>query len=464
MKKTIVLQSIDSPRRDFEWRLLMAKKLGDHGVASIIGSKTAIKTIHRHTTDAIFFGRLNSNNGRSEGDKKYLDEMEKRGTKIFFIHDEGAFYLKERYEEDVNRIYPKEYLSKSIVERMYFWGESQKNILTKSLESENNKMLVTGHPRFDLCKEDYSFLDEDKVAAIRNKYPPFILVAGRFAGPNKGTSDKSPLSQGQLGILNFNNDLGLQRKYLIESMFGNWAKTTHEFAEFVVMISRLAIDFPEKTFIVRPHPSESMSFYSEAFSHFPNVFINKEGDVRPWIRACDAVIQSECTTGLESVIGNKPTINFRPAITAESQYGVEGLLELGHQAHHYSELKEKLTNILNKETHHYSLNSTKKHLLNVNSTDFAVDIIINDILDFIKLKKPQSEINLYDFLTPKSSLKHRIYKLFKIKMQKENELNLNPMDSKEYKFDDEDIMLLWKAMGGRAEDIIINKGTVFTYF
>jgi hypothetical protein len=49
-----------------------------------------------------------------------------------------------------------------------------------------------------------------------------------------------------------------------------------------------------------------------AFIAYENVKIKKSGDVRPWIIASDAVIHNGCTTGISSVVLDKPTFAYMP--------------------------------------------------------------------------------------------------------------------------------------------------------
>ncbi|MDX1695690.1 MAG: hypothetical protein R3208_18130, partial [Ketobacteraceae bacterium] len=193
MKNTIVLQSIDSPRRDTEWRIYLANKLAEKGISSIIGSKSAIRLIHMKSKNCIFLGRLDTNTGRTESDKRYIKEMEKNDTALFFMHDEGALYNKGHYEEYVRRIYPEDYFSKGTMKKVFFWGDSQKYIFKDSVYA--SKFCVTGFPRFDLCKPNYNFIDHFSTKDLHDEYGDFILVCGRFAAVNMVEDDPSALGK-----------------------------------------------------------------------------------------------------------------------------------------------------------------------------------------------------------------------------------------------------------------------------
>ena len=89
--KKIVLQTIDSPRRDLEWRVFMALKLSHEGISSVIGSVGQINSLLEKSENCIYFGRFGGASGRTEFDKRTIELMQENNTSMFFLHDEGAF-------------------------------------------------------------------------------------------------------------------------------------------------------------------------------------------------------------------------------------------------------------------------------------------------------------------------------------------------------------------------------------
>lgn len=349
MKQSIVLQAVDSPRRDMEWRLFMAAKLAERGISSIIGSKSAIRSIHARSNNCIFLGRLDSNTGRTSSDREYVKEMEKRGTALFFLHDEGALYFKGEYEDWVRKIYPEEYFGSDAVKKVLFWGEAQHNIFKDSRHID--KFEISGFPRFDLCKPELSKIDDSGVSDLKEKYGDFVLICGRFAAVNMVADDPSALGNRSYNIRVEGGALETKQKdEILRSMFGAWEKVSMEFSQFVPAVARLAIDFPDLNFVLRPHPAEKESFYKDAFGHFSNIFIDKSGDVRPFIRASKALIHSECTTGLEAELSQKPSINFRPCADhpMSRDYEVAGASDIGLTVKNYRELQEALSVLIEK--------------------------------------------------------------------------------------------------------------------
>jgi hypothetical protein len=81
---------------------------------------------------------------------------------------------------------------------------------------------------------------------------------------------------------------------------------------FVRLVNRLSVEFPQLNIVLRPHPSENRDFYQPAFDGVPNVHVTREGSVGPWLFACRAMIHDGCTTGLEAFFGEVPIISYKP--------------------------------------------------------------------------------------------------------------------------------------------------------
>lgn len=334
----LVLTVLDSPRRDFEWRLFLATRLARSGISSVIGSKSAIKLIHSRSRHAILLGRLASVGGRSERDLMWVDSFPSRNTKWIFFHDEGGIYPKWIYETNVRRGYPEQYFSEPFMSKVLFWGERQRSVYAGHPFS--HKFEVVGSPRLDLIKPAFKNLDLDHVDRLKQQYGSYTLICSRFAVANKVVDEPHPLHKRFRDILTEANITdNPQSPEIIRQQFRRWNKTTHEFADFVSALAELLIQTPDTTFVIRPHPTERASVYHEAFGSFDNAHIDRSADVRPLIRAADVVIHSECTTGLEAAVNEKPTINFRPW-RGDDNLSIAGVSEVGHICRNVDELIE----------------------------------------------------------------------------------------------------------------------------
>lgn len=472
MKQSIVLQSVDSPRRDTEWRIFVAAKLAERGISSVIGSKSAIRGIHARSENCIFLGRLGSNTGRTSADVEYVKEMERKKTALFFLHDEGALYYRGEYEKWVRRTYPEEYFGSDAVKKVLFWGEAQKKVFKNSPNA--HKFQVSGFPRFDLCKPKFESIDSAVVNDLVKKYGNFILVCGRFAAVNMVADDPSALGKRSYDMRVEGGALKTQRKEeLLKSMFGSWEKVSLEFSQFVPAVARLALDFPDLNIVLRPHPAEKESFYKEAFSHFQNVYVDKKGDVRPFIRACKAMIHSECTTGLEAELSCKPNINFRPCMDnpLSHDYEVAGVSDIGIIVKNYEDLHNALlTLVKNNFPFQKSKCDASKLVLNLREDISSADLICDLIEDYFEGNTKPSQIvsqfRSLSYLKYSSlvSLKKVVKTcLGKVGAERFKKINVGEGDTKFYEFKGHHIKYLLGNFSSCDTNISTENGVIFVY-
>lgn len=448
----IVLHSIDSPRRELEWRLFLAIKLAEKGFTSIIGSKTEIEYIHETSENCIFLGRLNSVTGRYESDRRYLQSMKKNSTSLFYLHDEGGFYFQGEYDEAVKKVYPEEYFDSEVFKKIFFWGARQKQVFMD--HPQKSKFLVTGSPRFDLLKPEFAHIDTDKVADLKEQYGGFVLVCTRFGAVNRVPDEPTTLSKRSFDI---RVEGGALQKFsedeILETMFKAWEKISFEFTHFVPALARIAKEFPGINFVIRPHPAERTSFYSDSFSHFKNVFVDKSGDVRPYIRASEVVIHSECTTGVEAEIAGKPNINFRPCKKIEKYEGfsVAGVNNVGICCNDYQSLRASLKTVLEKLVKpKFEPSNTGEYLENCKEDSFAFDKIVAVLIE----ERASARTNSY--VAPQFSVKNlsklQITRLLKNKLRIIRDVFINRRlrnkgDSKFYHYSGEEIQRIAVSLG-----------------
>src|SRR4029079_2652744 len=190
-------------------------------------------------------------------------------------------------------------------------------------------IVTTGSPRFDLCRPRFHWVTEQKAKEKREKYGPYILMCTRFGTANHSQGTDDPFRRKMNPVL-WPEDLG--QAGIAEVWYAKWHRDVHDFADFVVLIKEMATNNTRHTVVVRPHPSENLSFYQHAFSSFENVKVTKEDSVLPWIRSADLVIHRNCTTGIESVLAGRPVLNFLPASDTRANFDVEVAREAGYTA------------------------------------------------------------------------------------------------------------------------------------
>ena len=87
------------------------------------------------------------------------------------------------------------------------------------------------------------------------------------------------------------------------------------------MILEVAKKFPEKEIFVRPHPTEDPAHWVNLLKGYNNIHIRSDGNLTEYIKNSECVIQSGCTSAIETFILKKPLINYIPVNAKDNVLG-----------------------------------------------------------------------------------------------------------------------------------------------
>lgn len=294
-KRAILPSEIKS--REFDSKLLLACFLAERGWTSIVGSRNDIHMRLHHFPRSIYLGK----------DVRFSSSTIVRMLRLlghrFVAMDEEALiflsrerYRKSRVDDDV--------LSRA--EALFAWGPENALAWKEAASYKGQPIHLTGNGRIDLLRPETRTLYDLRCAELKARYGDFILVNTNFGAVNHFMSsltanvkeeDKEPALRGH------DNGYLLHRQNVLRA--------------FVEMLPALARHFPQHKIILRPHPSESHESWRSVLRDCPNVEINNEGNVVPWILASQALVHNGCTTGLEAYILGKLTIAYLPIASRE---------------------------------------------------------------------------------------------------------------------------------------------------
>lgn len=345
--------------RELEGMLFLTLHLAAKGYPSLIGNYMVDRYVLKSKQPVCYFDM----DQHEKTNKAILDA----GGVVFNINPEGLSLLDFIESAEVNYAKVADYSTK-----MCMWGARQRDLIGTHLTKEQQDMLVvTGHPSFDLVSEKFisTYFDED----IEERYGnDFIMINTNYGY--------------------FNHEMGCDNYIRMLSKMDEWQMyKTDELKEYVNEISdyqkvlitetielvkQLAKDHPDETIIVRPHPQENCEYYKTRLRGFENVHVTNKGSVRKWLASSKVLIHHDCTTGMEAMLMGIPVIQFRPiynkAVTANL------MIKIGHKTETKEEVSHLLANI--------DLIERKKHqdyvasfLANINKpaveslTDLAVE-------------------------------------------------------------------------------------------
>lgn len=394
-KNKIVLIPIESFKRDALSRIFFGSQLNLNGIDVIIGPPMVLlDVILPSVSNPIWIGRFISLTGDSSADNRLLNTLKKQNGKIYYLHDEGAFYADDNYESSLHMLHNAKLMNDDVVQYVLVWGECQKQILEKAILG--NKILVSGMYRFDLLKPLKAINKDLKIKYGKN----YTLINTRFPEANTlkgevGIFDNRTLSH----YLNSN----YSKQYGLDDMFAVWAVINESFSHFVYAIYRLISKNPDRLFVIRPHPAESPKFYKNAFCYFDNVIIDNEENISDHILSAELIIHNECTTGIEAIIAGKPTINFVSTKTKN----IVGTSSAGILVSKYEDLLKSYNDFKSNNLKKPEIEN-KKYLINLSNNFYSSDYIIN----ILKNQVPDSTISLcklclkWDYYKLKSVIKH----------------------------------------------------------
>ena len=171
---------------------------------------------------------------------------------------------------------------------------------------------------------------EKETTALKEEYGDIILINSNFGKMNhfleverRAPDEEDPALRGRP-----TSPLFVRKGKHKAALFGHFLK----------LVPILAEKFPEKSIIIRPHPSESFEAWQAAGEGFDNVAVVHKGHVHPWLLASDVMIHSGCTTGMECYLLNKPVLGYQPI---ESEEGWNNLPnQLSHNVTNVDDLIE----------------------------------------------------------------------------------------------------------------------------
>ena len=295
----------------------------------------------------------------------YLNLISKGGF-FFLLDEEGAIFsnfisnVAKRGGTNNDLI---KYMSKIL-----FWGENEKKefLDRHSRYLTNDKIEVTGNPRFDLCKIAYRDYHMNK-SKQSNLDKNLIMVDTAFGVYNN--------------IININLEFEHWKNVKYEKNRGEydrhqWLKNIKPLYEYQKKIFPHFLDgikyicncYSNYNFLIRPHPVENLDTYRNFFKDIKNVEVSNEGSAVEKFINSKLVIHNGCTTAIEALFHEIPSVCFLPLYDKDMVQTLPS--EISYKAFNKKELKNLINeSINNKKFSEFYLTKkklTEKFIDNVN--------------------------------------------------------------------------------------------------
>jgi surface carbohydrate biosynthesis protein len=176
-------------------------------------------------------------------------------------------------------------------------------------ELGEGRVRRAANPRWDLLRKELRPVFADEVAELRRRYGDFILVNSNLGATNSRKGDAKQMIQGLIDQGKVDaNDTELLRDldHIVEMEVQNRAA-------LIELLPMLVQRFPGRRIILRPHPSEVVENWWSWLADCPAVEVVREGAAVPWILAAQILVHTKCTTGVEAIALDKPSVCLVPA-------------------------------------------------------------------------------------------------------------------------------------------------------
>lgn len=309
----MVVIPIEVKSRGMIARLKIAQYLVEHNIEVIVGSERSLLYLIQDLKGPfVYFDKSISKNKRD-----LYSSLKSQGCLICSIDEEGLSvvsnskgYIQNRFSETML----------SLVDRVFFWGKIDYDPIFSAYPLFRDKYVVTGNARMI---ENKSIREDEFFVAFMSNF----TVNHASGDKNLWTKLKS------IGRIENEKD-EFNYKELQE-------KQRSAFRIFVEMIRLVLVRYPNKKFIIRPHPSEDQKFWNEMKREFMNLEVD-EGHLSAveTIKKSEMMIHMGCTTGLESVLNGTPTIAYLP-----ENHGAKSLSnKVSHEVNNLDDLFDLIGN------------------------------------------------------------------------------------------------------------------------
>lgn len=386
---------IEIMRREYISKLLLSIELTRRGMPVIIGHKDPVLKLALESKEPGVLFYKSTMAGKMEKISKLL---RKKKFKIV-VQDEEAGMIFENYED----FYKERASLESINELDLFftWGKDEYDFLIKKFDNKIIENFGGLRSCFwgDFGKKFY----QNQKKILNDKFGDYILIVSNLATFNEYLNKEESIKHAsQFKTFNLK-----EYNYLYEI-------EKRLFSQYLNLIEIITKKLDKKV-IVRPHPTENIKFWKKKIKNMKNVFIEKEGELLPWILASEFIIQNNCTSAIEAAAADIPVVTFvenKEDLTSLSK-GKENISNqlsiniLGED--NFFQIAKNIKSLWNKNENKIK----RSKILNRKLKDYgkinAAKNIANKIIDYVDEVNPKGYQNL-----GKDSIFYDIYELYRL--------------------------------------------------
>lgn len=315
---------LDNPKRDLYGILLIAYHLTrSRNTVFIIPMYQQGYEIPLLNLDVVLMNYARPNN------LQYIKTYKSLGISVVVMDTEGGILSESGSDSPMT--WAKSFNQQGManyVDKYCFWGSKVYEAFKSHSGINAENLHITGCPRFDAFNSKWH-------GAFKQRESEDILINTNFSSVNPFFT--SSINDEFKSFLS----AGWDEKYIVEVI----EQFKNIFPQFIDSVKNLAIDNPDKSFIIRPHPFENPEYYFSELNHLENISVRYKDNIVDAINNAKCIIHLNCGSSVESFLGKKLPISIEYLNTEilRSHTPLPGMIS--YKARNYNDLNYAINNV-----------------------------------------------------------------------------------------------------------------------
>ena len=292
---------VEETSRELASRVLLATVAAESGLTSyIIPQWFAWEHIDHLPAGVVLF------KGNNRAQSTRMAAAREAGHRVAAIEEE---ILGVTNASEILRLFHPAHID--ACELFLLQGDHARGLLTSRFPNQSARMTVTGNPRTDLLRAPLNGDIHERAAKLRETRGEFILINTNFASINPRIEDAVSYHEMCVRVGVIDPDSADDRTQFFK--WCTWERQNMALLARVIAACEASTSLPR--IIIRPHPSENLERWLEAYPEDDRVSVIREGEHTAWTAAARLLLHTGCTTGVEATLLGTPALSLQGGIS-----------------------------------------------------------------------------------------------------------------------------------------------------